>query len=104
MIKKHLKQALLFKVGSYIKGVTSTDINGRNYITLASDMKKYFNKVWGEGLYCKKGWTLKNGITFQNNLAGVSGHVDVVYKGISAAHATEYHNEMKTVETIIWKY
>lgn len=88
----------------YIKGVTSTDINGRNYITLASDMKKYFNKIWGEGLYCKKGWTLKNGITFQNNLADVSGHVDVIYKGISAAHATEYHNEMKTVETIIWKY
>lgn len=88
----------------YIKGVTSKDINGRNYITLASDMKKYFNKIWGKGLYCKKGWTLKNGITFQNNLADVSGHVDVVYKGKSAAYATEYHKKMKTVETIIWKY
>lgn len=67
-------------------------------------MKKYFNKIWGKGLYCKTGWTLKNGITFQNNLADVSGHVDVVYKGKSAAYATEYHKEMKTVETIIWKY
>ncbi|WP_288902750.1 T6SS effector amidase Tae4 family protein [Xylanibacter caecicola] len=87
----------------YWKGVTLKDKYGNNYITLASDMIKYFKRIWGQGLYCKSNWVLKNGIVGQTGFAPpVSGHVDIIYNGHAAGGALEYFHEK--AKTYIWKY
>ncbi len=90
----------------YIKGITLKDKFGRNYFTLASDMIKYFTKIWGEGIVCNNKYVaLRNGITGQSGFTNASGHVDVVYNGKAAGGehgAVYYYNE--GAHTLIWKY
>ena len=89
-----------------IKGITLKDKFGKNYFTLASDMIKYFNKIWGNGIVCNnKNIRLNNGITGQTGFTNASGHVDVVYNGKAAGGehgAVYYYNE--GAHTLIWKY
>ena len=87
----------------YWKGVTLKDQYGNNYITLASDMIKYFRRIWGQGIHCKNNWILKNGIIGQTGFEPpVSGHVDIIYNRNAAGGALEYF--LKNATTEIWKY
>lgn len=93
----------------FIQGTTSQGANGMNYFLRASDMKAYFERKWGVPKSCHRSRSrLLNCIVYQNGFANVSGHVDVFYRGNSAAGAYNYYmnqdGEHGNITTVFWKY
>ena len=93
----------------YVQNQTSKGANGNNYFLRASDMKAYFERKWGTPKgYHRSHWRLKNCIVYQNGFEGVSGHVDIFYKGTSAAGAYNYFmnqdGQHQNITTVAWKF
>lgn len=92
----------------YIQGKTIMGSNQMNYFIRASDMKKYFISLWGNPRIIARPTNVKNGIVFQNGFSGVSGHVDVFYKGRSGGAAYLYYwntdGRHSSITTELWKY
>lgn len=93
----------------YVYNQTLKGDNGNNYFLRASDMKSYFERKWGTPQsYNRSRWRLRNCIVYQNGFEGVSGHVDVFYKGISAGGGYNYFmnqdGKHPNITTVIWKY
>lgn len=93
----------------YVQNQTAKGANGDNYFLKASDMKAYFERKWGTPKgYHRSHWRLKNCIVYQNGFEGVSGHVDVFYKGTSAAGAYNYFMNQdgrhQNITTFAWKF
>lgn len=93
----------------YIPGQTSKGANGNNYFLRAVDMKAYFVRKWGiPRNYNRSHSTLRNCIVYQNGFGGgVSGHVDVFYKGNSGggayAYFTNLYGQHPNITTVAWK-
>ena len=79
-----------FKI-PYIKNQTLKGSNGKNYFLRASDMKAYFERIWGAPRFHHRNFCeLRNCIVYQTGFAGVSGHVDIFVNGNSASGAYNY--------------
>jgi hypothetical protein len=69
--------------GAYLGG------DGKYYFINAQKMADYLskNKVWGAPTLLKNNQVVKNGVIFQTGFGGgVTGHLDVVYRGQPANH------------------
>ena len=97
-----------FKI-PYIKNQTLKGSNGNNYFLRASDMKAYFERIWGAPRFHHRNFCeLRNCIVYQTGFAGVSGHVDIFVNGNSASGAYNYFmnkdGKHQNIITVAWKY
>lgn len=63
--------------------------DGKYYFIRADQMYNYLSrtKVWGSPILLKPNYVLKNAVYYQGGFtAGVTGHLDIMYRGISAHH------------------
>jgi hypothetical protein len=61
--------------------------DGKSYFVNAKQMMNYLSKKWGSPILLKSNETINNAVVYQTGFSGgVSGHMDVYYKGNVANH------------------
>ncbi len=85
-----LSKALNYSDFEIPKGTPETYLggDGKYYFIQAKAMKIYLsNKVWGNSVQAESIYHVKNAVIFQTGFSrGVTGHLDVVYRGNTASY------------------